>query len=448
MEKVKSSKVDLTEGSIWKQIVLFTIPLILGNLFQQTYNAVDSIIVGNFVGSSALAAVGSSASVINMLVSVFMGVTVGAGVVISKYYGARDDDGVERAVHTMVAFGLGGSVVLTVAGVLLTPSILGWMGTPDSVMPNSIIYFRIFFAGITSTFMYNVGSGIFRAVGDSRRPLYYLIVAAVLNTVLDLLFIVVFHWGVAGAAVATVIAQTVSCFLTFHKLCTEKSSYQVNVKKIKIHKKELGQIINIGLPGGVQNSIVSFSNVVVQSNINAFGEQAIAGCGAYWKIDGFAILPASSFAMAITTFVSQNIGAKKYERVKKGAYFTLICGMLTAELIGVGIYLFAPTLIGLFNQDPTVVAYGTEMARNIVPAYFLVSFSHGMAGVLRGAGKSQVPMITLIFCWCVLRVIWMWGMLNVVNDIHIVYWAYPITWACSGIILFIYFLKAKWVPEH
>lgn len=442
----RKNQVSLTEGPIWKQIIMFTIPLLLGNIFQQMYNAADSIIVGNFLGSSALAAVGSSSSVINLLVSAFMGISVGAGVVISKYYGGKDEQGVERSVHTMVTFGIIGSIVLTLLGIFLSPLILEWMGTPESVMENSVLYFRIFFAGIASTVMYNIGSGIFRAIGDSKRPLYYLIVSTMINVALDLLFIGVFHWGIAGAAIATVIAQTVSCVLTYYKLITEPSVYQLHLKKLKIHRFELKQIIKIGLPGGLQNSIVSLSNVIVQSNINSFGELAIAGCGAYWKIDGFALLPASSFALAVTTFVSQNIGARKLDRVKKGARFSLLAGMITAEVIGVLIFLFAPYLIALFNQDPQVISYGSEMARNIVPAYFLVALSHGIAGVLRGAGRSVVPMITMICFWCILRVIYMTVALRFVNDIHIVYWAYPITWTCSAIVLLFYLKKVKWLP--
>lgn len=440
------NQVSLTEGPIWKQIILFTIPLLLGNIFQQMYNAADSIIVGNFLGSSALAAVGSSSSVINLLVSAFMGISVGAGVVISKYYGGKDEEGVERAVHTMVTFGIIGSIVLTILGVVLSPYILEWMGTPESVMQNSVLYFRIFFAGIASTVMYNIGSGIFRAVGDSKRPLYYLIISTIINVILDLIFIAVFKWGIAGAAIATVIAQTVSCVLTYYNLISETSVYQLKIHKLKIHRFELKQIIRIGLPGGLQNSIVSLSNVIVQSNINSFGELAIAGCGAYWKIDGFALLPASSFALAVTTFVSQNIGARKLERVRKGTTFSLLAGMITAEIIGVIIFIFAPYLIALFNQDPEVIAYGSEMARNVVPAYFLVAVSHGIAGVLRGAGKSIVPMITMISFWCILRVVYMTVALRVVNDIHIVYWAYPITWTCSAIVLFIYLKRVKWMP--
>lgn len=446
MSSDSKNQVSLTEGPIWKQIILFTIPLLLGNIFQQMYNAADSIIVGNFLGSSALAAVGSSSSVINLLVSAFMGISVGAGVVISKYYGGKDEEGVERAVHTMVTFGIIGSIVLTVLGIVLSPYILVWMGTPDSVMQNSVLYFRIFFAGIASTVMYNIGSGIFRAVGDSKRPLYYLIISTIINVILDLIFIAIFHWGIAGAAIATVIAQTVSCILTFYNLISETSVYQLKLQKLKIYRFELKQIIRIGLPGGLQNSIVSLSNVIVQSNINSFGELAIAGCGAYWKIDGFALLPASSFALAVTTFVSQNIGARKFDRVKKGTTFSLFAGMITAEVIGVIIFIFAPYLIALFNRDPEVIAYGSEMARNVVPAYFLVALSHGVAGVLRGAGKSVVPMITMICFWCILRVIYMTVALRFVNDIHIVYWAYPITWTCSAIVLLIYLKKVKWMP--
>lgn len=435
----------MTEGPIFRQLIYFTLPLLLGNVFQQLYNTCDSVIVGQFIGSDALAAVGSSSSIIFLITSLFMGISVGAGVVIAQHWGAEEPDRVEKAVHTTVLAGLIAGVLMTAVGVFFVPTLLRWMDTPEEVMPLSVLYFRIYFAGITPTMLYNMGSGIFRAVGDSKRPLYYLIASTIVNILLDLLFVGVFRWGVAGVAVATVIAQTCSMLLTFRALMTDDAPYRLRLNKLRLDRYELKQILVIGLPSGLQNCIVSLSNVVVQASINSFGAMAMAGCGAYNKIDGFALMPSGSFAMALTTFVGQNIGARKYDRVKKGARYGLITVMAFTELMGGVIYLVAPWLISIFNKDPEVIAYGTMMARNIVFGYCLVALSHGMAGVLRGAGKSTVPMLVMTFCWCVLRMIILKGILPFYHDIRLVFWVYPITWAVSSIVFIIYYTKGDWL---
>lgn len=447
MSDTKEERVNLTEGPIGKQLVLFTVPLLLGNLFQQFYNAADTVIVGKFLGKEALAAVGSSASLISLLISLLMGISVGAGVVISRYYGAEAYDAMRGTIHTTIAFGLVSGAVMSVLGVLLTPYILRWMNTPDSVMDNSVLYFRVYFSGVLTTVMYNFGSGIFRALGDSKRPLYFLMFSAAANVAMTLLFVAVFGWGVGGAAAATVIAQGMSVALVYYRLFRTQAIYRVTLREIRFTRKYLRQIIAIGLPGGLQNAIVSASNVVVQSNINSFGDIAMAGCAAYNKIDGFALLPANSFSLSLSTFVSQNIGAKKYERARKGAAFGLVATMVVAEAIGAVIYLFAPQLISIFNDDPEIIRYGVLMARNIVFAYCLVAYSNGVAGVLRGAGLSRVPMFVMVGCWCVLRVIWIQIMVPVTGDIRSVFWAYPITWLCSALILTVYFLKADWLHK-
>ena len=447
MSEAKAVSVDLTKGPIGKQILQFTVPLLLGNIFQQFYNAADTVIVGKFVGREALAAVGSSGALINLLVSILMGVAVGAGVVVSRYYGAKQYTEMRATIHTTIAFGLIAGAVMSVLGVAITPVILRWMQTPESVMASSVLYFRIYFAGVLTTVMYNIGSGIYRALGDSKRPVYFLIIATLINVVLDLLFVAVFHMGIAGAAIATVISQAVSMVLVFYTMMREDTVYRVSWREIRIHRRFLRQIIAIGLPSGIQNGIVSLSNVVVQSNINSFGDVAMAGCGAYSKLDGFAILPASSFSLALSTFVSQNIGAEAYERAKKGAAFGLVAAMVISELAGVGIYIAAPQLVGFFNDDPEVIRYGVLMARNIVYAYALVAYSNAMAGVLRGAGLSRVPMFVMVGCWCVLRVIWIQIMVPLTQDIRMVFWSYPITWVVSVTILTIYFFKVDWLHK-
>ena len=447
MSEAKAVSVDLTKGPIGKQILQFTVPLLLGNIFQQFYNAADTVIVGKFVGREALAAVGSSGALINLLVSILMGVAVGAGVVVSRYYGAKQYTEMRATIHTTIAFGLISGAAMSVLGVAITPVILRWMQTPESVMASSVLYFRIYFAGVLTTVMYNIGSGIYRALGDSKRPLYFLIISTIINIILDLLFVAGVHMGIGGAAIATVVAQGLSMVLVFYKMMREDTVYRVSWREIRIHKRFLRQIIAIGLPSGIQNGIVSLSNVVVQSNINSFGDIAMAGCGAYNKLDGFALLPAGSFSLALSTFVSQNIGAEQYDRAKKGAAFGLIAAMVISELAGVLIYFTAPQLVGFFNDDPEVIRYGVLMARNIVFAYALVAYSNAMAGVLRGAGLSRVPMFVMVGCWCVLRVIWIQIMVPLTQDIRVVFWSYPITWAVSVTILTIYFFKVDWLHK-
>lgn len=441
----KQQKGLMTEGPIARQIILFALPLLLGNVFQQFYNTVDSIVVGNFIGKDALAAVGSSGSMINLVISAFMGLSVGASVVVSQCYGARNDAEVHKAVHTTVAFGFWGGVIVTLLGLLLSPQLLRWMGTPQSVMPESLTYFRVYFGGAMSMVMYNVLASILRAVGDSRRPLYFLIVSTLLNVVLDLVFVAVFSWGVMGVALATVIAQTVSVVLELWVLCRADGSYRVELRRVKMHRDMLPRIIRIGLPSALQNAVISFSNVVVQSNINAFGALAMAGCGAYNKIDGFAIMPAMSFSMSATTFVGQNHGAGKFDRIRQATRFTVLTSMIVSQVIGFGVMIFAPQLIRIFNSDPDVVAYGALMARCIAPFYFMLAGTHTQAGALRGVGLTRVPMIVFLTFWCGLRVLWITAAVHFLPDIRVVFFAYPITWTCSAITLMIYQKKRDWV---
>lgn len=435
----------LTEGPIGRQILAFTLPLILGNLFQQLYNAADTVIVGRFVGDTALAAVGSSGPVINLLISLFMGIGIGAGVVIARYCGAGDTDAMSKTIHTTVVAGAISGVVLSLLGVGLTPALLRAMDTPDSVMGESVTYFRIYFAGILFTILYNFGSSIFRALGDSRRPLYYLIFSSLVNVGLDLLFVAVFHWGVAGAAGATVLSNALSVLLVYYRLAKEDGPQRLRLRQLRIHKEYLIQVIRIGLPSGFQNAVVSLSNVVIQSGINSFGDLAMAGTAAYRKIDGFTQVPSASFSMALSTFVSQNLGAGKPERAKKGANFGLLASTALSTVIGILLFVLARPVTALFSQDQTVIQYGVDMARAIVPFYFFIAYSQGMAGVLRGAGLAKIPMFVMLFCWCVFRVIWIQVLGVFIHDIRIVYAAYPITWAFSGIIFTIYYFKSNWM---
>ena len=442
---MRSSSSSLTEGSIWKSMLLFALPVFLGNVFQQLYNTFDSWVVGNYLGDNALAAVSSSGSLIFMMIGFFNGVAMGAGVIIARCYGAKDYDSMRRAIHTDVAFGLTAGILLTALGVAFTPTILRWMDTPEDVLPQSISYFRYYFCGAIFTVMYNIMVGILHAVGDSRHPLYYLIFSSFVNVVLDLLFVAVFRWGVGSAAIATTISQGVSALLCFRLLLTTKEPYRVELKKICYHWDSFKDIVRYGLPSGVQNSVIAMANLVVQTNINSFGKAAMAGCGSYSKIEGFAFLPITCFAQALSTFVGQNLGAQQYGRVKKGVRFAVICSVSMAELIGVASYLLAPQLISIFNDSPEVVAYGAAHMRTICLFYCLLALSHCIAGILRGAGKATVPMFIMLGCWCLLRVTYISIAMQHVNELHTVSMAYPITWFASSVLFIIYFYAADWM---
>lgn len=444
MEKVIE---PMTSGSIGKRMMFFALPLLLGNLFQQLYNTVDSLIVGNFLGSSALAAVSSSGSLIFMLIGFLSGISAGAGVVISQYFGAEDVPNIQRAVHTTVAFGIAAGLLMTIVGILLSPQILAWMGTPESVMPESISYLQIYFSGSLGFVLYNVFVGILQAVGDSRHPLYYLMASSVINLVLDILFIGFFHTGVGGAALATVISQVFSAILCFVQLLRTKESYQLRLSSIRFDLPMLGRIIRIGLPSGVQNSIIAFANVVVQSYINAFGQMAMAGYGAYTKIEGFAFLPINSFTMAMTTFVGQNLGAGQTERTRKGARFGILVTVVMAELIGVIVMLFAPQLIAAFDSTPAVVQFGVEKARTAALFYCLLAYSHSVASVIRGAGKAVVSMLIMMTFWCVVRVAFLAVSIPFTHSVLMVYAVYPLTWALSSVALFFYYRRANWLNQ-
>lgn len=434
----------MTQGPIWKRITYFALPILLGNLFQQMYNTADSLIVGNFLGKNALAAVSSTGSLIFMLIGFLSGIAIGAGVVISRYFGGNKLEEMSQAVHTTVAFGLVAGVVMTAVGVGLSPQILRWMDTPENVMYNSQLYLSIYFMGSLGSVMYNVCVGIMQAVGDSRHPLYYLIVSSVVNVVLDLFFIAVLGMGVDGAAWATIIAQYVSAIMCLWRLLRVKDSYRVELRRIRFHWDMLKRVVRFGLPSGVQNSIIAIANVVVQSNINHFGDAAMAGVGAYSKIEGFGFLPITSFTMAMTTFVGQNLGAGQIERTKRGVRFGTITSVLLAELIGVAVFIFAPQLIAAFDTSPDVIAYGVDKARTSVLFYCLLAFSHAMASILRGAGKAVVPMFVMMICWCIIRVSFLAIAVPLTGSIQMVYWVYPLTWFLSSVTFLWYYRRIDW----
>ncbi len=441
----RTSTLDFTTGSLGRKIIRFSVPLFLGNLFQQLYNAVDSLIVGNTLGSQALASVSSSGSLIFMMVGFFNGLAMGAGVVISKYFGAKDHERMERAIHTDLAFGLVAGAILTAVGVLLTPTILRLMRTPEDIIEGSITYFRIFSYGIIFCVMYNISMGIMNATGDSTHPLIYLLISSIANVVLDLFFIKVLHWGVGGAAAATTIGQGLSFILCMIRLVRTNEVYKVTLRRIRFDIPILKEIIRYGLPSGIQNSVIAIANVFVQSNYNTFSSTAVAGCGSYAKIEGFAFIPINSFVAAITTCISQNLGAGEHERAKRGARFGIIVCVALAQTIGLLEYIFAGTLIGLFNNDPAVIAFGVRQIHIESPFYCLLALSHAMAGVLRGAGKAKVPMFVMLGDWCLFRVAYISVAMSISHTIELVFAAYPITWTISSVIFTIYLLKSNWV---
>ncbi len=440
-----AGNIDLTRGSIKKGLLSFAFPLFLGNLFQQLYNTADSLIVGNFLGPLALASVSSSAPLIFMLIGFFNGVAMGAGVVISKSFGARDKEMLDRAVHTDIAFGLSAGALLTVFAVLFTPVILRLMKTPEDIMPTSSEYFRIWSWGLIFNIMYNICMGIMNAVGDSKHPLYYLIFSSVTNIVLDLLFIGVLGYGVWAAALATTVSQALSVVLSLNRLFRGNEVFKVEIRKIRFDIAVLKEIVRMGFPSGIQNSVIGFANAIVQTNINTFTSVAVAGSGAYSKIEGFAFLPITCFSMGLMTFMGQNLGAKEYERAKKGAGFGILTSITLAEVIGVLVFIFAPVLIALFNDDPEVVSYGTRQARMESLFYFGLAMSHCIAGIMRGCGKAKVPMFIMMGIWCVFRVTFLTVVLSFYHRVEVIYTVYPLTWSMSSVLFLIYFFRADWI---
>ena len=404
--KTRNTATLMTEGSIVKSLLLFALPLIFGNLLQQMYNTADSIIVGNFVGSNALAAVGSSGSPIYLLIGFSQGLAVGAGVVVSQYLGAGDHKETREAVHTSLAIAVVMGLLLTVGGVACGRALLVAMNTPAEVLADAVTYIRIYFGGVLFSVVYNMTAGILNAAGNSRRSLVYLAWASVTNIVLDLVFIVGLRMGVAGAAIATDLSQLVSCVLSLRFLMKSEDACRVELSAIRLHRKMAGRIIRVGLPTGIQNMVISFSNVLVQASVNSYGAAAMAGFAAYMKIDGFNILPVSSISMAATTFVGQNYGAGRLDRVKRSVWVTLAIGVLYTLCTGAALLAGQDAILHLFTADEAVVTYGKLAMRWFCPFYFLLSILHGLAGAVRGTGASIPPMVVLLVSLCLFRVVW------------------------------------------
>ena len=448
MAAVKSR--DMTDGPIWKHIILFALPLLAGNTFQQLYNAVDSVVVGNFVSSQALAAVGSTGPVINALVGFFMGLSAGAGVVISNYFGGKDDEKVHDAVHTTILMTLICCVVMTVLGLMAVPFMIRFMKTPADVVAESTRYLRIYFLGVSGLMLYNVGAGILRAVGDSRRPLYFLCISSVINIVLDLVFVIVFNMGIAGVAIATIIAQFTSACLVIRVLMKTEENYHLNWKELRISKSILKRICIIGIPSGLQMAVTSFSNVFVQSYINRFGSSCMAGWTSYTKVDQFVTLPVQSLALASTTFVGQNVGAQKRERAHQGRRTALLMSVCITLVLTVILISAATPIIRLFTQDEEVLAFGRIFMRFMSPFYVCCCFNQITSGALRGLGDSKGPMIIMLSSFVLFRQLYLAVTSMIFGNIYAVAFAYPAGWILCSLLMGLYYhiTQVKHVHWH
>ena len=435
----KKKDTDMTVGSIPKLLITFALPLMVGNVFQQLYNTVDSIIVGNFVSKQALAAVGCTGPIINTLIGIFVGLSGGAGVVISQYYGAKDRERLHRAVQTTIALTGVMCVLLTALGVWMTPFMLRLMDTPPDVLGAASEYLRIYFWGISGMLVYNIGAGILRAVGDSTHPLYFLIFSATTNTVLDFLFVKVFSWGIAGAAIATVAAQLLSAILVMRMLMASDADYRIDLQAIGFDLPILKRICQIGIPTSLQMGVTAVSNVFVQSYINRFESSCMAGWAAYNKLDAFAMLPLMGFSIAVTTFVGQNFGAGKLDRAHKGPLYGLAIGTVIMVVILTPMMLFAPTLVRLFNQEAEVIAFGTLFLRMITPFYLLCTVNQIYSGALRGVGDTRATMFIMLFSFVLFRQIYLYTAWHLGGGIRAIALGYPMGWIMCSLVILVYY---------
>ena len=436
---------DMTEGSILRQMILFALPLMLGNVFQMLYNTVDSVIVGNFVSKQALAAIGSTTVIVNMMVFFFNGFSIGAGVVIGQYFGARDMDKLHRAIETTMAATFVLSLLFSLLGVALVPPLLRFMSTPEDVLPEATVYLRIYLGGISGLLIYNMGSGILRAVGDSTRPLYFLILTSLLNIALDLFFVLVLKMGVAGAAVATVLSQFVSGALILVLLTRTRDIYRLVWWELKIELFLLKKIFAVGLPMAIQQVLTAFSNIFVQGYVNVFGSDVMAGWSSYNKLDQFIMLPMQSMAMASTTFVSQNIGAGKERRADQGTGVALMLSTSVTLGIAVALFVFASPAVRLFSPDSEVIRYGVLFIRWNVFFLLFNCVNHVLAGALRGRGDSAAPMIIMLSCFVGARQVYLYLVTHLVaNTPLLVGLGYPVGWTlCFIVQLSYYYLRRR-----
>ena len=439
----KKRDVDMTEGNITRHIISFALPLLIGNLFQQLYNTVDTWVVGNYVSNEAYSAVGTVGPIINMLIGFFLGLSSGAGVVISQYYGARQHDKVQETVHTAILMTLIIGVVFTAIGIVMIPLMLRLINMPATVIGEATTYLSIYFAGLLGLMLYNIGAGILRAVGDSQRPFYFLVVCAVLNTILDLVFVLVFDMGVAGVALATILSQAISAILILITLIRSDSCIHLDIRKLKIHFPMLRKIFKVGIPAALQMAITSFSNIFVQSYINFFGENCMSGWTTYAKVDQLLFLPMQSISLASTTFMGQNLGKNQVQRAKKGVAVSLLLAMVSTVVLMIPVLLFSPQIVAFFNDKPEVVEYGSMLLRWLSPFYILCCFNQIYSGALRGAGDTKAPMIIMLTSFVAFRQVYLFVMARLCNEIIPIAMSYPAGWLLCSLLTAIYYHKAQ-----
>lgn len=441
MEHTQKTTNQITEGVIWKQLLLFFFPIVFGTFFQQLYNTIDTVIVGHFVGKEALACVGGSSSqIINLIVGFFTGLSSGASVVIAQFFGAHDKRSLHESLHTAYAFSIIGSILITIIGFTLAPNMLRWMNTPTELIPNSTLYLRIYFLGIIFVFVYNTGSGILRAIGDSKSPLYYLIYCCIINIVLDILFVVVFHLGVLGVAVATLISQFVSALLVTLNLIKSNETLHLTLKNIRLYKTVLHSQLYIGIPAGIQSVMYNITNVIIQSALNSFGTDTVAAWSVYGKLDAIFWMVSGAFGIAITTFVGQNYGAGKKTRVLKSTRVCLGMDLIVSSLLALFLIFNRNFLFRIFTNDPTVIDIGSNMLMLIAPWYIVFIFIEVLSGALRGIGDVMIPMLLTMFGVCILRIIWIFTALKFHPTINTIIFSYPVTWSLTAILFIAYYL--------
>ncbi len=435
--------VDMTQGSITNHLISFALPLLVGNIFQQLYNTVDTWVLGRYVSNEAYAAVGTVGPVVNMLIGFFMGLSTGAGVVISQYYGAKRYEDVSRTVHTAICMTLILGVVFTGVGLAMTPLMLHLMKTPENVLPQSTAYLSIYFSGILGLMLYNIGAGILRAVGDSKRPFYFLVFCAIMNTVLDLVFVLAFRMGVEGVALATILSQAISAVLVIITLLRTNECIKLEIRKLRPHWDMLKKIFRVGIPAALQMTITSFSNVFVQSYINFFGDNCMSGWTTYAKVDQLLFLPMQSIALASTTFVGQNLGCNQVERARKGVTRAMVLAISSTIILMIPVMVFAPQIVAFFNNKEEVVYYGSLLLRWISPFYVLCCFNQIYSGALRGAGNSKAPMIIMLASFVAFRQAYLFIMSRICNEVIPIAMSYPAGWLLSSSLTFIYFNKVQ-----
>ena len=449
-KKLFSSNPDMTEGVIWKQLLLFFLPIMFGSLFQQLYNTADALIVGNFVGKEALAAVGgTTGTFINLLVGFFTGLSSGATVIIAQYYGAKQHDALKKAIHTGIVLGIAGGAIFMAIGLTLAPTVLSAMGTPDDIIDFAVTYMRIYFVGIIPSLLYNIGAGILRALGDSTRPLIVLILCCAVNVGMDLLFVVGFDMGVAGAGWATILSQAVSCVCVLYFLAHMKEeSCRLSLRAVRFDRNSLVKIVQIGFPAGMQSAMYNISNVIIQSTINGFGTDTVAAWTVYGKIDCIFWMTISAFGTSITTFVGQNFGAQKFDRIRRGVKVCFGMSVLTTLFISVVSVCFGEPLYRIFNDDPGVIEVGMRIIRTVPPLFVTYNTIEILSGTLRGTGDAVRPMLMTMVGVCVLRLVWLFAVVPHHHTIETVVLSYPITWIVTSIAFFLYYIHGGWLKRR